>query len=48
MATITHFSHGTKVAGLIAAEKDNEICTVGVAYESTIIGKKGLCFNKYS
>lgn len=48
IATITHFSHGTKVAGLIAAIKDNEVCTVGVAYESTIIGKKGLCFNKHS
>ncbi|XP_076100714.1 proprotein convertase subtilisin/kexin type 6-like isoform X2 [Mytilus galloprovincialis] len=31
-------SHGTKVAGLIAAEKDNNECTVGIAYESTIIG----------
>ena len=41
-------SHGTKVAGLIAAEKDNEGCTVGIAYESTIIGMKGLCFNKHS
>ena len=48
MATITYFSHGTKVAGLIAAEKDNEVCTVGIAYESTIIGMKGLCFNKHS
>ncbi|XP_052106655.1 proprotein convertase subtilisin/kexin type 6-like [Mytilus californianus] len=31
-------SHGTKVAGFIAAEKDNNECTVGIAYESTIIG----------
>ncbi|CAG2194546.1 FURIN [Mytilus edulis] len=31
-------SHGTQVAGLIAAEKDNNECTVGIAYESTIIG----------
>ncbi|XP_063426114.1 furin-like protease 1, isoforms 1/1-X/2 [Mytilus trossulus] len=31
-------SHGTKVAGFIAAEKDNSECTVGVAFESSIIG----------
>ncbi|CAG2222108.1 unnamed protein product [Mytilus edulis] len=31
-------SHGTKVAGFIAAEKDNNDCTVGIAYASTIIG----------
>ncbi|XP_071161254.1 furin-like protease 1 [Mytilus edulis] len=31
-------SHGTKVAGFIAAVKDNNICTVGVAHESTLIG----------
>ena len=39
-------SHGTKVAGLIAAEKDNEVCTVGIAYESTIIGVRLLGKNR--
>ncbi|CAG2222110.1 FURIN [Mytilus edulis] len=31
-------SHGTKVAGLIAAEKDNNKCIVGVAHHSSIVG----------
>ncbi|XP_076095778.1 proprotein convertase subtilisin/kexin type 6-like [Mytilus galloprovincialis] len=31
-------SHGTKVAGLIAAEKDNNECIVGVAHHSSIVG----------
>ncbi|XP_071160874.1 furin-1-like [Mytilus edulis] len=31
-------SHGTEVSGLIAAVKDNNICVVGVAFSSTIIG----------
>ncbi|XP_063426108.1 furin-like protease kpc-1 [Mytilus trossulus] len=31
-------SHGTNVAGLIAAERDNNECIVGVAYASKIIG----------
>ncbi|KAL3848249.1 hypothetical protein ACJMK2_019118, partial [Sinanodonta woodiana] len=30
--------HGTQVAGLIAAERDNDNCIVGVAYGSTLIG----------
>ncbi|KAK3589908.1 hypothetical protein CHS0354_034921 [Potamilus streckersoni] len=30
--------HGTQVAGFIAAERDNNICIVGVAYSSTLIG----------
>lgn len=33
------FSHGTKVTGLIAAVKDNNICIPGVAYNSTIVGE---------
>lgn len=36
------FSHGTEVAGLIAAEKDNNECIVGVAHQSTIVGKFGI------
>lgn len=35
----TSYSHGTKVSGLIAAEADNTECTIGVAYNSTLIGK---------
>ncbi|CAC5402781.1 Furin-like protease 2,Proprotein convertase subtilisin/kexin type 6,Furin-like protease 1, isoform 1-CRR,Proprotein convertase subtilisin/kexin type 5,Furin-like protease 1, isoforms 1/1-X/2 [Mytilus coruscus] len=31
-------SHGTQVSGLIAAVKDNNICVVGVAFSSTLIG----------
>ncbi|CAC5358763.1 Neuroendocrine convertase 2,Furin-like protease 2,Proprotein convertase subtilisin/kexin type 4,Furin,Furin-like protease 1, isoform 1-CRR,Furin-like protease kpc-1,Proprotein convertase subtilisin/kexin type 5,Endoprotease bli,Furin-like protease 1, isoforms 1/1-X/2 [Mytilus coruscus] len=31
-------SHGTQVAGLIAAEKDNNECIVGVAHQSSIVG----------
>lgn len=31
-------SHGTSVTGLIAAEANNGVCIVGVAYASTIIG----------
>lgn len=37
-------SHGTKVTGLIAAEANNNVCIVGVAYASTIIGNKCLVF----
>ena len=33
------YSHGTQVGGLIAAVKDNNICTVGVAYGSTLVGE---------
>lgn len=33
-------SHGTNVAGLIAAEINNNDCIVGVAYASTILGVK--------
>lgn len=31
-------SHGTNVAGFIAAERDNNECSVGVAYKSKILG----------
>ncbi|CAC5394106.1 FURIN [Mytilus coruscus] len=31
-------SHGTQISGLIAAEKDNGQCSLGVAYGSTILG----------
>jgi len=34
-----YFSHGTNVAGFIAAERDNNVCVVGVAYRSTILGE---------
>ncbi|KAK3604599.1 hypothetical protein CHS0354_027452 [Potamilus streckersoni] len=33
-----NFKHGTRVAGFIAAERDNDICIVGVAYGSKLIG----------
>ena len=32
-------SHGTSCAGIIAMEKSNEVCGVGVAYESLITGE---------
>ncbi|VDI60663.1 proprotein convertase subtilisin/kexin type 5 [Mytilus galloprovincialis] len=31
-------SHGTQISGLLAAEKDNGQCSLGVAYGSTILG----------
>ena len=33
------YSHGTQLSGLMAAEKDNGQCSVGVAYHSTLIGR---------
>ena len=33
------FSHGTRCAGEIAAARDNNICGVGVAYNSKVAGK---------
>ncbi|XP_060577442.1 neuroendocrine convertase 2-like [Ruditapes philippinarum] len=30
--------HGNKVASIVAAEKDNNICSAGIAYDATIIG----------
>ena len=32
-------SHGTKCAGVIAMEKNNDKCGVGVAYKSSITGE---------
>ncbi|KAL3846754.1 hypothetical protein ACJMK2_017715, partial [Sinanodonta woodiana] len=42
-----NFRHGTNVAGLIAAERDNGNCIVGVAYSSTLIGIR-LISNNYT
>lgn len=33
-------SHGILVAGVIAMEKDDNTCGVGVAYQSTITGRE--------
>lgn len=38
MSTLSSISHGTSVTGLIAAEANNDVCIVGVAHASTIIG----------
>ena len=35
----TRDSHGTSCAGIIAMEKSNDVCGVGVAYRSSITGK---------
>ena len=35
------FSHGTKCAGEVAAEAGNDVCGVGVAFNSSIAGE---CF----
>ena len=32
-------SHGTGCAGIVAMEKSNDVCGVGVAYNSKITGK---------
>jgi len=32
-------SHGTAVSGIIGAVKGNNICTVGVAYNASLVGK---------
>ena len=32
-------SHGTAVSGIVAGLKGNNICTVGVAYDASIVGK---------
>jgi hypothetical protein len=32
-------SHGTAVSGIIAGLKGNNICTVGVAYNASLLGK---------
>ena len=33
------YSHGTRVAGIIAAEANNSVCSVGVAFNAKIGGK---------
>ena len=33
-------NHGTQVAGTIAMGKDDSICGVGVAYQSTVTGRE--------
>ena len=38
------FSHGTRCAGEIAAARDNNICGVGVAYDSMIAGRSFFFF----
>lgn len=35
--------HGTACAGVIAMEKDNNVCGVGVAFDSTIAGTVQQC-----
>ena len=35
-------SHGTKCAGVIAAEANNSFCGVGIAYSANISGKQVL------
>jgi len=32
-------SHATSVSGIIGAVKGNNICTVGVAYDASLVGK---------
>lgn len=35
--------HGTRCAGEVAAEANNSICAVGIAYEAGVGGKMMLC-----
>lgn len=47
MRILLFFSHGTRCAGTAAAEANNEMCGVGVAYNSYIAGsKKKLCLER--
>ena len=39
LITLILSSHGTRCAGEIAAARDNNICGVGVAYDSMVAGK---------
>ena len=32
-------NHGTRCAGVVAMEKSNQYCGVGVAHDSTLVGK---------
>jgi proprotein convertase subtilisin/kexin type 2 len=38
MLLMLFFSHGTRCAGEVAAARDNDICGVGVAYDSKVAG----------
>lgn len=40
------FSHGTRCAGEIAAARDNNICGVGVAYDSMVAGNEFFVLKK--
>lgn len=33
-------SHGTRCAGEVSAARDNQVCGVGVAYDSKVAGKQ--------
>ena len=35
-----YFSHGTRCAGEVSSARDNDICGVGVAYDSQVAGKR--------
>ncbi len=37
------FSHGTRCAGEVSAARDNQVCGVGVAYDSKVAGKTVGC-----
>lgn len=39
MGSVFPFSHGTRCAGEIAAEANNSVCSVGVAYNAQVGGK---------
>ena len=36
---MTYSSHGTRCAGEVSAARDNDVCGVGVAYDSKVAGK---------
>lgn len=38
LKTMIPLSHGTRCAGEVAAARDNDVCGVGVAYDSKIAG----------
>lgn len=44
--TSSENSHGTQVTGLLAAEANNNLCIVGVAHQSTVIGIKLLDYKE--
>jgi len=43
--TLYFCSHGTEIAGLIAGVKGNHLCSVGVAYNATLIGKIAVIYS---